>query len=330
MLISFTSRAVRRLLLAFTTVGALQISITNAQQVPAALMQDAVRVAHAQHAALLAVSAAGSSLVAVGAHGVILSSDDQGQHWRQASSVPFDGLLTGVSFVDAEYGWVVGHRGVILATKDGGAHWSLQRHVSDVDRPLLAVQFFDRKHGVAVGLWSLVLTTEDGGTTWSEQTLPPSPGANRGDLNLLSLFVDGAGAVYTTAEHGMVLKSDDRGHTWRYLATGYAGSLWSGVALDDGTLIVGGLRGALYRSADGGLNWSAVASTSQAAISGLSAGHGATGNVMAVGLDGAILVSRDRGRSFTPAAKSATGLTAIHVLNDGHGVTTGREGPSRF
>jgi photosystem II stability/assembly factor-like uncharacterized protein len=85
---------------------------------------------HASHAMLLASARAGARIVAVGDHGVVLLSDDNGKTFRQARTVPVDAALTGVSFVDARQGWAVGHWGVILHSEDGGETWTVQR--SDV------------------------------------------------------------------------------------------------------------------------------------------------------------------------------------------------------
>ena len=122
----------------------------------------APQVAHAATAMLLASTLAGQRMVAVGDHGVVLLSDDNGSHFRQARTVPFDATLTGVSFIDGKQGWAVGQWGAILHSADGGETWAFQRIDTSVDRPLFAVHFFDANKGVAVGLWSLVLATSDG------------------------------------------------------------------------------------------------------------------------------------------------------------------------
>lgn len=272
--------------LTIAALAAAAGAVAQAPDAPAPALQAAALAVNAQHAAMLSAAWAGERAVAVGDHGIILLSDDQGRSWKQASKVPFDGLLTSVRFVDAQHGWAVGHAGVILATTDGGNTWTLQRSDLQNDRPLFAVHFFDAQHGVAVGLWSLVLVTEDGGKTWTEQTIAPPEGARKADLNLLGLFVDAKGRLYASAEKGMVLRSTDQGRTWQYLSTGYAGSLWCGMALADGTLLTAGLRGSLYRSTDDGQTWQRLDSGSQASITALA--HDDRGP-LAVALDGHVL-----------------------------------------
>jgi photosystem II stability/assembly factor-like uncharacterized protein len=260
-------------------------------------LHPAETVAHARQAGMLGVAWAGRRIVAVGAHGIVLLSDDMGKTWRQARAVPLDATLTAVSFVNDKEGWAVGHAGVVLHTRDGGEHWDLQRSTPRQDRPLFAVHFFDAAHGVAVGLWSLVLTTSDGGRVWTARELPAPPGAKRADLNLFGLFAGPGAALYAAAEKGYVLHSADQGASWRYLATGYRGSFWTGSVLADGALLVGGLRGALYRSGDAGQRWSRIGTGSTASITGL-ARTGDDRGVLAVGQDGLMLRSEDDGASF--------------------------------
>ncbi|MFO1268493.1 MAG: YCF48-related protein [Rubrivivax sp.] len=269
----------------------------------------------AQHALLLALARAGGRVVAVGERGTVLAGDARGDTLAQAASVPVDATLTAVHFVDAERGWAVGHWGAILATADGGRTWKQQRLDLAHDRPLFAVHFLDAQHGVAVGLWSLVLVTEDGGATWQERKLDVPPGAKKADLNLLGLFADAAGHLYATGERGLVLRSDDRGQTWRYLATGYRGSLWCGTALADGTLIVGGQRGSMWRSDDGGTRWTAVASGGKSSITSIAADGS---RVAAVGLDGYAAFSDDGGRRFEARPREDR-LTLTAVVADGNG-----------
>ncbi|HJV25888.1 MAG TPA: YCF48-related protein [Aromatoleum sp.] len=255
----------------------------------------AERSASASRSMILAATQAGQRLVAVGDRGVVLLSDDQGGSWRQAAKVPVNATLTGVSFADERNGWAVGHWGVILHTDDGGETWTSQRVETSEDRPLFAVHFSDAQHGTAVGLWSLLLRTADGGKTWDKVSLPPPPNDTRADRNLMHVFADRRGALFVVGERGTVLRSNDHGQTWAYQATGYRGSFWSGTSLPDGTLLIAGLRGSLYRSTDGGDSWHKVDTGTQSSITSILP---LADRVLAVGLDGVTLESRDAGSSF--------------------------------
>lgn len=284
----------------------------------------AVQVANATQATMLDAVWAGDRVVAVGDHGVVLLSDDHGKRFRQARSVPLSTLLTGVSFADAQHGWAVGQWGAILSTTDGGESWAVQRLSSEEDRPLFAVHFFDARQGVAVGLWSLVLTTEDGGRTWTEQPLQAPPGAKRADLNLMGLFADGRGALYATAEHGQVLHSDDHGKSWRYVDTGYEGTLWSGAVLADGSLLLGGQRGALLHGSIESKRFRRLPLQSQGSITSVAASGP---QVLVVGLDGLMVQSSDGGHSFQEVhSTDGLPLTAALLTVEGAPVLFSRRG----
>jgi len=269
--------------------------------------------AHALHNMMLGATRAGSRIVAVGAYGYIILSDDGGASYRQADKVPVDTTLTSVSFAGTEQGWAAGHGGVILHTADGGKTWALQRSDTSVDQPLFSVWFANTNEGWAAGLWSLLLHTRDGGKSWQQVKLPTAPGQQRGDLNLLHIFPGRDGALFVAAEQGVLYRSPDGGQHWEALATGSKASLWSGVVTASGAIIVGGLGGKLLRSEDGGQHWQVLASPTSGSITALRS----EGNqVMASSLSGALLVSEDDGRQWRIKAVARDALTTLE-LQDG-------------
>lgn len=127
----------------------------------------AVESAKASRGLLLDVAHAGARLVAVGDHGHILYSDDQGKTWSQAR-VPTRQLLTAVFFVDEQHGWAVGHDAQILASSDGGKSWNKQFEDLKREAPLLDVWFKDLNNGFAIGAYGALLNTGDGGRHWQD------------------------------------------------------------------------------------------------------------------------------------------------------------------
>lgn len=321
---SLSSLLVQALLACTLCTAAIAVEPTALRTEPA------VRAGHAMRAKLLAGGRAGERIVAVGDHGVVLLSDDEGRSWRQARAVPVDVQLNAVSFADGRRGWAVGHWGVVLHTADGGETWAVQRRATGEDRPLFGVHFFDAQHGVAVGLWSLALTTDDGGLTWKQGVVPVPPGAKKADLNLYGLFGTGRGELYATSERGMLLHSADRGQSWSYIATGYRGSFWTGAGLADGSVVVAGLRGTIYRSPDGQGGWTKVESGTSASIAGIQvARQGGQDRIVAAAVDGAVLRSADAGASFQRDAERTgqPSLTALVFARSGQAVLLSREGP---
>ena len=273
---------------------------------------------------LVDATRAGKRVVAVGEQGLVLLSDDEGKTYRQARKVPVATTLSAVTFTDDKHGWAVGQWGVILGTSDGGETWDKQRMDIAVDRPLFSVRFTSDHDGIAVGLWSLMLQTHDGGKTWTKTTLPKPPDGGKADRNLYHVFADDKGALYISAEQGTVLKSTDGGANWSYLATGGKGSLWSGVALADGRIVVGGLLGSLFQSSDGGASWQPLKAETKSSITSLVAtGKG----LVAVGLDGLVLTQREDGAPLQVVQREdRAALTAAVIDAGGKPILFSKEG----
>ena len=283
----------------------LKLQIQSAEKTPGSLKTT-----------ILAASRAGTRIVAVGERGVILISDDDGSSYRQAKSVPVSSTLNGIWFADATTGWAVGHWGAILRSSDSGETWAVQRSDTQVDQPLFSVHFINKDEGWAVGLWSLMLHTIDAGAHWTTVTLPPPPGVKNANRNLYEMFASAKGTLFIACEQGRILRSSDRGVTWQYVETGYAGSFWSGLSLADGTLLVGGLRGTIYRSADDGKSWNAIATPFKSSITGMVQLN--DNSVRTVGLDGVSMISKNDGASFQGLQKSNR-ETLTAVIDSGKG-----------
>jgi photosystem II stability/assembly factor-like uncharacterized protein len=257
---------------------------------------------------LLDADTANGRIVAVGTRGHIVLSDDGGESWRQASSVPTRAPLTDLQFVDEKQGWAVGHDAVILHTRDGGDTWERQRFAPEDDAPLLAVWFENALHGIAVGAFGMLLETHDGGATWERRPLVEDDPEM--DHHLNGIFGGEGDAVFIAAEFGSLFRSLDDGRSWERLEPGYEGSFWNGLVLGDGTLLIFGMRGHVFRSEDGGDSWEEIESGTELSLqSGIQLEDG---RVVLVGLGGIILSSRDGGRSFTSAVQpDRTGIASV-------------------
>ncbi|MCY1414773.1 Ycf48-like protein [compost metagenome] len=269
---------------------------------------------------LIGIARAGERLVTVGQRGHILYSDDAGKHWLQAS-VPLSSDLSAVFFPSARQGWAVGNDGVVLHSSDAGATWSKQldgrqigallvKHYSELalaepanaqwpllvaegqrmaeqgaDKPLLDVWFANDKLGYVVGVFNLILRTEDGGQSWTpfQDRIDNPQGFH---LNAIAWTGD---ALYIAGEQGLLLKWNDAGQRFTALHTPYQGSFF-GVVGKPGEVLVYGLRGHVFRSADGGTHWSPLPT-------------GLQSNITA-----AIVDSLGRYRLFSQAGHSLTSL----------------------
>lgn len=247
------------------------------------LLTDAVRI--------------GNRVVAVGDHGYIVYSDNNGESWTRAKT-PDSPLLTAVAFADAKNGWAAGHDTVILATTDGGATWTQQFSAPSEQRPLLDLLFVSAKEGYAVGAYGAFYETADGGKTWAARKIIAD------DKHLNAIESLGGGRLLILGEGGTILSSGDAGKTWTALASPYKGSLFGGLMANDGSIVAFGLRGKLFRSSDNGKTWKAVDNASQATLMGGS--KLPDGSLVIVGAAGTVLVSRDNGQSFVSLATGST------------------------
>jgi photosystem II stability/assembly factor-like uncharacterized protein len=253
--------------------------------------EPAVASERAASSLLLGVAEAGPRLVAVGHRGHVVLSDDGGQSWRQAKSVPTRATLTAVRFVDARQGWAVGHDAIILHSRDGGETWELQQFAPELETPLFSLYFENASHGLAVGAYGLAFRTRDGGASWERIVL-----LEEEDLHLNQVFAASDKTLFVAAEQGTIYRSRDRGSSWDVLRTSSPGSFWGGLALREGPILAFGMRGHLYRSEDGGETWAEVESGTEQSLTG--AVELEDGRIVVAGLGGTVLQSHDGGKSF--------------------------------
>ena len=286
----FTARGLAALLFTFAAAPALADDHGGLPQPT----EYAVSSDMATQALLLDAARAGSRMVAVGEFGHVLLSDDNGDSWRQAASVPTRNTLVGVSFIDNQTGYAVGHAATILKTVDGGENWTLQYVERNGETPLFAVHFADAQNGIAVGGFSYTFETKNGGESWTRRALVED---SYDDFHLNDLFADTKGNIYIPAEFGTVYKSRDRGQNWQAIETGYDGSFWGGLALSNGDVLVFGMRGNVWRSSNAGKSWKQVETGTDQSVSGGT--QLSDGRVILAGLSGTVLVSSNGGKTFT-------------------------------
>lgn len=328
----------------------------SARAEPDVLARPALQSARAAGAAMLGIALAGKRIVAVGERGIIVYSDDDGAHWRQAA-VPVSVSLAGVRFINGKDGWAVGHSGVILRTRDGGATWSKQldgkqaaqlvlaqalagraeagaeRAVADAERmvaegpskPFFAVEFFDDKHGLVAGAFGLLFATADGGETW--QAAPQRLNGAR-DKHLYAIEAAG-GQCYIAGEQGTVLRAADCNGNYAALPSPYAGTWFGAIATGPDAAVVFGMRGNVYWSGDAGESWrkSAIA-TANSLTAGLRLRDGA---LLLADETGQLFRSGDGGKSFAAVAGGpATPSTGMVQAPDGSVYLSGLRGVTKL
>lgn len=105
----------------------------------------------------------------VGVDGVILKTTNSGGTWTEQASQT-NGTLRGVDFVTPTVGWIVGDDGAILRTEDGGMTWS-GPVIEVTGRRLNAVEGVTPRKALAVGNEGILYYTVDIGLRWTPDTV---------------------------------------------------------------------------------------------------------------------------------------------------------------
>jgi len=321
------------------------------------LDQPALPVANPAAEPLRAITRAGGRVVVAGEHGLVAWSDDDGRTWTQAD-VPVSVDINALYFKDARTGWAVGHGAVILQTKDGGEHWHRQldgrglqaliegwfnttvevntetaqnylHSIMEMTRPgpnqhFMGVWFGQDGTGYAVGAFGLILGSDDGGQTW----WPANLKIDNDDLLHLNAIVDVDGVPWIVGELGTLWALDLEQGRFRARNVGYQGTLF-GMRAEHARLVVYGLRGNLFESRDGALNWTPLPTDVRTNIN--TAAMMPDGAIVLAAQSGQVLVKRAGDGGFSPLPGAQSGLYADSlVTTQGDVLLVGVQGVTRL
>jgi len=287
---------------------------------------------------------------AVGHHGHILMSDDGGDTWTQAEEVPVRSSLLDIYFPTPELGWAVGHEGVILHSSDSGKTWvkqydgvryglegkayyeemaaedpnnTLYPFLVDemdfaisqgADKPLFRVRMHTEMSGHALGAYGMILRTEDGGENWTHVLhqvenesfyhvfdFAPLPGERK-------FFLSGEAGLFMIGDANL-----DSGGAKLVHSIPWEGSFFTSSAAADQAIVMGGLRGRMFRTTDAGDTWVVVEKPPTSSL--VSSTVLANDNLIFVGIAGEVLKSTDDGISFERLPISSGGR--IYTVAEG-------------
>jgi photosystem II stability/assembly factor-like uncharacterized protein len=310
----------RRALLAGALALALGGGPAHRSAAAAAGFDPEAVVRRVEHLAILALAQAGERVVAAGERGRILFSDDGGATWK-VGQTPTHHTLTSLAFSDAKVGFATGHQGTLLRTEDGGLTWK-QAGIEMKQKPALFAVHMKGERGIAVGAYGAFLQTTDGGHNWQARAVGPADF----DRHLTGIAPAGDARLVVAGEAGTLLASPDGGASWQVLKSPYAGSFFGALGMRGGAVIVFGMRGNAYRSADAGKSWQRVDLGSyKGALQG--ATELSDGSVVLTGAEGMIATSTDGGVTFAanPVPSRVT-VTAVARTAKGHWLAAGPSG----
>ncbi len=219
-----------------------------------------------------------------------------------------------------------------LSDAENGINDAHDALLNTVANPLLGVWFRDKQHGFVVGAFGEFLKTDNGGATW----ISVIDRLENPDHSHLNAIIGKGDLMFIVGEAGHVYRSTDAGEHWTALESPDPenGSFFTvDMQLKNSTvaneqIFIGGLRGAMYRSVDQGNSWIQVEDKLHNNINAFYF----TGDnvVLAVGNDGALLLSHNQGHSFEQhvrknrrtIAGATTAANGNYVLVGAGGVQT--------
>lgn len=157
---------------------------------------------------LNSISFSGATVIVAGDRGAVIQSLDAGKTWRlrypsEARRNKRSVNLNKAFLVNETTAWIVGDEGIILLSENGGATWRDMRYK---EKKYTAVYFSGRKTGWVGGVGGIQLATVNGGEKWERGKLHTSR---------INCIIPASGGLLAVGEGGMVMRSEDRGKSWR-------------------------------------------------------------------------------------------------------------------
>lgn len=246
----------------------------------------------------------GDRLVAAGARGTIVYSDDGGRSWTQAA-VPVAVMLTALHFPTPQLGWAVGHDGVILHSHDGGLNWQRQFDGNQantqmqawakarVERARQALQHAPEAQRQAT---EDALAAAEDSLSGIEQSVSFGP-----SRPFMSVWFRNPSEGYAVGAFGMAFRTTDGGEHWTLFADRLPNPeslhLYAIASPSTELLLIAGERGLVLRSADAGASWQAQPHLADGGLYGLVTVPDGSA-LLAFGFDGTVLHSANLGMNW--------------------------------
>jgi photosystem II stability/assembly factor-like uncharacterized protein len=156
---------------------------------------------------LLAVAASDNVVLAGGVDGTLLRSEDRGHSWRVSASGTGQALVA-LAFSNPATVMAATDRGALLRSINAGISW---QNVDISSGAIAQFAFADTRNGIAVGAAGTVLRTSNGGKSW--KAVDSGVEADLSDV----LYID-ALHVLAAGSDGVMIASSDGGTSWKSLA----------------------------------------------------------------------------------------------------------------
>ncbi|MCK5079274.1 MAG: PKD domain-containing protein, partial [Bacteroidales bacterium] len=241
------------------------------------------------------------------------------QTWNYVTNSGTDYILYGMSFPPDQsiVGYACGmdgtynQPGIVIKTTDGGDNWTEVWPVTGSIDGLQGIWFIDENVGFASGWNNYFIKTTDGGINWT----PVSCGTNVWYYTDVEFWDtdNGVACAYMNSSDQCVFVTDDGGDTWTQATSGVLGNMMAVCYADATTLFAVNTSGNVYKSTDGGHNWT-VKSSLPALLFGVDF---ADANFGVVGAEEKIFATNNGGDSWTTYTTGYENFYATQAFTDG-------------
>jgi photosystem II stability/assembly factor-like uncharacterized protein len=236
----------------------------------------------------------------------IFGTTDGGQSWivQRPDTVVW---FSDIRCLTPQEAIVVGSNGIILRTENGGKRW--QRVRTPVEGNLHGIEALNSKNVWAIGSGGLLLHSSDGGRTWLQVPLGVS-------CNLYHIqFLDRHRGMILS-DNAILLKTSDGGRTWKWFRIDRNELRPSGMlfaSAQKGWITDAGISSQPIQTSDGGQHWVEARKELQPIRKLDNSRYGNT--ALGSGVNGELLISRDRGNTWTSLSSKLGALASLRSRN---------------
>lgn len=269
---------------------------------------------------------------------LFISASVNAQWLQQTTTIPPTVPLSSIHCTDANTCMVVGTTTTIRKTTDGGANWTPQSSVGTANKSFVKML---NKDTIIIGQANCTFKrSTNGGSTWSSDISGGNIAFSAYDVAFLSktnfTAVGGSASSHATGGH-ITTSSTNTGLTWPTFVNVSGEPTFFGIeALSATTFVACGGAASVYKTTDGGANWTAK-------LSGIPItttlydihfptpliGYAAGGNASAPSTGGAVYRTIDGGENWllTPSVGLApNAIFGIHFVSADTGYAVGDGG----
>ncbi len=257
--------------------------------------------------------------ILLGLYTLLIFTSVHSQTWNYVSNSGTSYLLYGMSFPpgQSDIGFACGMNGtynqpgVIVKTTDGGDNWTQVWPSSGSIDGLQGVWFINNNVGFAGGWNNYFIKTTDGGVTWNSV----SCGTNVWYYWDVVFWDDnnGVASAYMNSSDQCIFVTANGGTTWVQASSGVLGNMMGVSYADQNTLFAVNTSGNVYKSTDGGHNWT-IKATLPALLFGVDF---ADANFGVVGGEEKIFATNDGGTTWTTHTTGYENFYATESFTDG-------------